>query len=76
MLLQKINKRHVIFNNILKSGDIGNLHSLKFDFSQQDQRWRIAPRSKELGRIGWTWLWVLGISVVVFMAIFVLRSHA
>jgi hypothetical protein len=76
MLLQKTNKRNGFFNNILKSEDIGKLHSLKFDFLQHDQRWRIAPRSKEFGRIGWTWLWILGISILIYMAIFTLRSHA
>jgi aromatic ring-cleaving dioxygenase len=74
MLLQKINKRQGIFNNILRSEDIGNLHSLKFDFSQQDQMWRISPRNKEFGRIGWILLLVLGISILIYMAIFTLRS--
>ena len=76
MLLQKTNKRHAIFNNILGSGDIEKLHSLKFDFLQHDQRWRIAPRSKEFGRIGWPWLWDLGISILIYMAISILRSRA
>jgi len=75
MLLQKINKRQGIFNNILRSGDMGKLHSLKFDYLQEDQRWRIAPRHKEFGRIGWTWILVLGISFVVYMAIYILRSR-
>lgn len=76
MLLQKINKRHVIFNNILKSGDVENLHSLRFDFLQHDQRWRFGPRNREFGRIGRTLLWVLGISALIYMATFILRSHA
>lgn len=77
MLLQKINKRQGIFNNILRSGDMEKLHSLKFDYLQENQRWRIAPRhkDKEFGRIGWTWFWVLGISIVVYMAIYILRSR-
>lgn len=75
MLLQKANRRHVIFNNILRSGDVENLHSLKFDFLRQDQKWRIVVRNKESGRIGWTLLWVLGISILVFMVILILRSR-
>lgn len=75
MLLQKVNKRHVIFNNILRSGDVEKLHALKFDFLRQDQKWRIAVRHKESGRIGWTLLWVLGISILIFMVIFILRSR-
>jgi hypothetical protein len=76
MLLQKINKRQGIFNNILRSGDIEKLHSLKFDFLQPEQKWRIAPRSKEFGRIGWPWFWILGISILIFMATYILRSLA
>lgn len=75
MLLRKVTKRHVIFNNILRSKDIEKLHSLKFDFLQQDQKWRIAVRNRESGRIGWTLLWVLGISILIFMVIFILRSR-
>ena len=75
MLLRKVNKRHVIFNNILRSRDIEKLHSLKFDFLQHDQKWRIAVRNRESGRIGWTLLWVLGISILIFMVIFILRSR-
>jgi hypothetical protein len=76
MLLQKVNKRSVIFNNILRSRDIEKLHSLKFDCSQQDQKWRITERYKESGRIGWTLLLALGISFLILIAIFALRDHA
>jgi len=76
MLLRRVNKRQVILNNILRFGDIEKFHSLKFDFLQHDQRWRIAPSSKDSGRIGWPWLWALGISILIYMAISILRSHA
>jgi hypothetical protein len=76
MLLQKVNKRSVIFNNILRSRDIEKLHSLEFDFLQQDEKWRITERYKESGRIGWTLLWGLGILFLILIAIFALRDHA
>lgn len=76
MLLQKINKRPVIFNNILKSGDTENFHSLKFDFLQHEQEWRISPRKKGFEKIGRALLWIFRISVLIAMVIFVLRSYA
>ncbi len=72
MLLQKVNKRHVILNNILISKDNGQLHSKKFDFLQHDKKLRIAGHGKESGRIGWALSWALGISIVIFTAIFIL----
>ncbi|PKN42692.1 MAG: hypothetical protein CVU60_04845 [Deltaproteobacteria bacterium HGW-Deltaproteobacteria-18] len=78
MLLQKVSKRHVIFNNILRSKDkdIENLHSLKFNFLQQDQKWRISVCDKKSGRIVWTLLWAIVISILIFLAILILRGHA
>jgi hypothetical protein len=76
MLLQKVNKRPVLFNNILKSGNIENLHTLKFDFSQHEQGWRISPSTKRVGVFGRALLWIFRISILTAMAIFVLRSHA
>lgn len=75
MLLQKVNKRSVIFNNILRSRDIEKLHSLKFDFLQTDRKWRIAVQTRESGRIGWTLLWALGFSILIIMVVFILRSR-
>jgi hypothetical protein len=76
MLLQKVKKRCVIFNNILRSKDIEKLHSLKFDFLQQDEKWRIIERYKESRRIRWTLLWAFGISFLILIAIFALRDYA
>ena len=75
MLLRRVNKRHVILNNIFRSGEIERLHSLKFDSLRQDEKWRIAARGKESGGYGWTLLWVLGISVSILVAVFVLWSR-
>jgi hypothetical protein len=75
MLLRRVNKRQVILNNIFRFGDTGRFHSLKFDFLESDKRWRIAPSSKDFGRIGWPWLWVLGISILIYTAISILRSR-
>lgn len=72
MLLQKVNKRHAIFNTLLVSRDKGQLPSLKFDFPQHDKKWRIAGRNKGFGRIGWALFWALGISILIFTVTFIL----
>jgi hypothetical protein len=72
MLLQKVNKRHAIFNTFLISRDKGQLLSLKFDYPQHDNKWRIAGRNREFGRIGWALFWALGISILIITVLFIL----
>ena len=72
MLLQKVNKRHGIFNNVLISKNTEQLHSLRFDFLRHDQKWRIAVRDKDFGRIGWVLFWALGFSLLIFTVAFIL----
>ncbi len=72
MLLQKVNKRHAIFNTLLISKDKGQLHSFKFDFPQHDTKWRIAGRNKDFGRTGWALFWALGISILIITVTFIL----
>jgi len=75
MLLQKASKRHVIFNNILRSKDIETLHSFNSNFFQQNQQLRINVSDKESGRNSWALLWALVISILILLAIFTLRGH-
>jgi len=49
MLLRRVNKRHVILNDIFRSGEIERLHSLKFDSLRLEEKWRIAAWGKGPG---------------------------
>lgn len=75
MLLRRVNKRHVILNNVFRSEEIERLHSLKFDSLRQDEKWRIAARGKESGGYGRALLWFFGISVLILVVVFVLRGR-